>query len=120
MGRLAIVSLVRLFGGMVGRCVSRLVCGRVLHMFGQSNCRLYGVWAGWTVDVVGRTVGWCISCFFGGLVGWWVACVGQAVGELSGRSVDWWSCFGSVWLIGLLVGQSVAWMMSWLVFWLTS
>ena len=96
------------FGWSIGRLFSCVVESCAWSVF-RSLCRLGSEWAGWLVDsfvgfrsvggLVGQliwsvgSVSWCVGCFFGGLVSWWVAwlvaCAGQAVSESFGQSVNW-------------------------------
>ena len=75
MGQLAIRSLVRLFGDMVGRCVSWIVCGQLED---------------WSVRCL---VGWSVGCSDSQqavwLVDWLVVLSSLAQGQLVGWSVAW-------------------------------
>ncbi len=73
---------------------------------GRSVCHMGSGWIGWRLRwFVGRSVIWCVDCFF---VDWLVACVGQGVSESFGRSVDWrvWCMCGCELdcLVGWMVG----------------
>ena len=84
MGRLAIGSIVRLFGGTVVRCVCRLFCGRLED---------------WSVRLlVGCLVSQSVIRIVRGLFGWWI-------GRLFGRAVK--SC---AWSVGLALGQWMDWL----------
>ena len=73
MGRLAIGSLIQLFGGTVGRCVSRLVCGCLEDWLVRSlvsrsvDCSVVWSSCAWLMDGL---VGWLLLWWVGWFVQW--------------------------------------------------